>query len=415
MSQQAKKEQVRVCVLSAGAWGTALALLLARNGHQVMLWSHEPADIAAIESSGFNTRYLPSIDLREYLNKNLFVTSDIALALDGARFVFQATPVQFLRPVLEQVRLSFSSPAVICDPFSHKISSNCVMTQSQRESSSPPLVLSASQSPKQPQAKTGDASVSKDAGTQIWVAVNKGIEQNTLLLPTQIIQDVLGSHVQVAALAGPSFAQELATQTPTAVTIAAPTCELGRELQHLLANNNFRPYISTDLIGVQVGAALKNVIALGMGMLEGAGYGANARAYLFTRGLAEIAQLSRAMGGKPDTVYGLSGVGDLLLTCSSSMSKNLTVGRKLGAGQPLDTIIRETGFIPEGVNTVRSAHQLATQFAVKLPICSGIHEILFGSASRSGSQPSSSQSIGQLLTTLMTQPLGFECEYPESF
>jgi glycerol-3-phosphate dehydrogenase (NAD(P)+) len=332
-------QEKKVCVLAEGAWGTAIAQLLADNGCSVTLWGHDKQVVDAIRKTGYNERYLPGVQL----HKSITVTADIGEALQDARFVFQATPVQFLREVLVRAR-----------PYLEK--------------------------------------------DQIWVALNKGIERESLLLPTDIIKDVLGHDTHVAVLAGPSFAAELATRSITAVTIAAPSCELGYELQLLLANDYFRPYVSTDMIGVQLGAALKNVIALGMGMLEGAGHANNARAFLFTRSLAEMAQLVVAMGGNRDTVYGLSGVGDLMLTAMSPLSKNMAVGKRLGAGQELAAIIRDTGYIPEGINTVQSAQLLIERYGVALPICSGIHDVIFGSLT-----------LDAFLASLMRHPLSLEC------
>ncbi|MDP3889188.1 MAG: NAD(P)H-dependent glycerol-3-phosphate dehydrogenase, partial [bacterium] len=225
-----------------------------------------------------------------------------------------------------------------------------------------------------------------------------GIEKDTLLLPTQIINDVLGSHIKTAVLAGPSYAQKVVAQEITAVTLAAPDCTPGYELQKVLANNYFRPYVSTDMIGVQVGAALKNVITLGIGMLNGAGYSDNTKAFLFSRGLQEMVQLCVAMGGRQETMYGLSGVGDLVLTSMGTLSKNLQIGKLLGAGGSLETILEKTGYIPEGINTVQSVHQLMRAYNVQLPISHGIYEVIF-----------KHKTIKSMLQELMAHPLDWEC------
>jgi len=289
----------RVTVIGEGAWGTAVATLLATNGYQVILWCHDKEVAEIIKNKKYNERYLPDIKLSD----NIQSTTDLSEALIDVDWVFEAIPVVFLRSLLLQ-----ALPWISTD--------------------------------------------------QRWVVLSKGIEQKTLLLPTQIIDDVFNKKVKKAVFAGPSFAYEVATKQITAVTVAAPDCSIGQELQQLLANDFFRPYISLDLIGVQAGAALKNVITLGIGLLDGAGYNDNTKAFFMTRGFHEIVQLACAMGGKAETVYGLSGFGDLVLTSMGKRSRNLEVGQRLGRGEQLATILDQTGYTPEGVNSVASMCQL---------------------------------------------------------
>lgn len=329
----------KVCVLGGGAWGTAIAHLLAGNGHKVHLWCREPEVVASILQYRENKHYLSDVILHE----NIMPTHDLADAVRDAQYIFEAVPVKFFRAILEQVK-----------PF---------VTQS-----------------------------------QVWIMLSKGIEQDTLFFPTQMVEDVLGFKPDSLVLAGPSFARDLAEQQITAVTLAAPHCEIGERVQKLLANHYFRPYVSLDVMSVQVGAALKNVVTLGIGMLDGAGYKDNVKAFVLTRGLHEITELAVILGGKQETVFGLSGVGDLVLTAMGSLSKNLAVGRRLGKGETLSDIQKNIGTLPEGINTVQAMHQLSLKSGLDLPICSGIYAVLF-----------EGQSIDQFLAQLMRRPLEQEC------
>ena len=329
----------KVSILGAGAWGTAVACLLADNGYQVIVWCHEPAVADAINSTRINERYLPGVKLLPLIQ----ATADLQEAIAHAQWIFEAVPVKFLRSVLEQAKPFYTS-------------------------------------------------------SQKWVIMSKGIEQNTLMLPTQILDDVFKADVHKAIFSGPSFAADLAQKQITGVTIAAQSCDIGLELQSMLANSYFRPYISLDIIGVQAGGALKNIIAIGMGILKGAGYTDNAQAYLFTRGLHEIVQLTTMLGGKRETVYGLSGAGDLVLTAMGNLSRNMLLGQQLGAGKSLSAITAEWGTLPEGINTVQSIHQLAAKHSLDLPICNGLYELIFNN------KPTES-----FLRELMARPLELEC------
>ncbi len=330
----------QIAILGEGAWGMAVATLLAQNGHSVKIWCYHAEVVEQINTQHRNEKFLPGIAL----DPSIKATSDMKEALCDAHWVFEAIPVKFLRSVLQEAKPCFDSD-------------------------------------------------------QVWVVLSKGIEQDTLLFPTQMIDSVLGASVKKAIFAGPSFAQDVAKKQITAVTVAAPDCDQAKELQQLLANDYFRPYITTDMIGVQVGAALKNVITLGVGMLDGAGYTDNAQAFLLTRGLHEMVQLATHLGGKQETVYGLSGLGDLVLTAKGSLSRNLDVGKRLGSGQPLEEILKETGYIPEGINTVQSVYQLMEKEKIDLPICWGIYEVIF-----------TDTTVEQMLKSLMHEPLSWECE-----
>lgn len=330
---------MKVAVLGEGAWGTAVSTLLAENGFTVTLWCHDPAVKDTILAKRRNERYLPAVELSDLIKP----TIDLQETVNDADWIFEAIPVKYLRPILTQLKSSVSS-------------------------------------------------------TQRWVLLSKGIEQETLLLPSQIVDDVFERVVDKAVAVGPSFAYELARKRITAITLAATDCDLGLALQKILANNYFRPYLSLDVIGAQVGAALKNVVTLAVGMLDGAGYTDNAKAFILTRGLAEIVTIAHALGGEAKTLYGLSGVGDLVLTAMGAHSKNREVGRRLGAGQSLDQILSETGFIAEGINTVRSVYQLAEKKQLDLPVCAGIYHVVNGT-----------QTIQDFLQDLMSRPLEQEC------
>lgn len=329
-----------VSVIGEGAWGTAVATLLAHNGYTVKLWCQDPKVADQIVRTRVNEKYLSGITLDEKIKP----TTDLRMAMCDTELIFEAIPVKYLRSVISQAR--------VC--------------------------------------------VSPD---QTWVVLSKGIEQNTLLLPTQIIDDVLGHSPNKIVMVGPSFALDLAQKQITAVVIAAQDCERGAELQRMLANNYFRPYISTDLMGAQAGAALKNVITLAIGMLDGAGYRDNAKAFLLTRGLHEMTELVVALGGKIETIYGLAGAGDLVLTATGTLSRNLNVGRILGQGKKLADIERAMGGTPEGINTVQAVHQMQRQKKLNLPICREIYEVIF-----------SGKSVQAMLSDLMSQPLTQECE-----
>jgi len=233
---------------------------------------------------------------------------------------------------------------------------------------------------------------------QVWVILSKGIEQQTLMLPSQIIDDVFGYTVQKAVFSGPSFAYDLSRRQPTAVTLAATDCAVAIELQIVLANSYFRPYISRDFLGVQVGGALKNILALGVGILDGAGFGDNAKAFILTRGLREMEAITVAMGGTKETVYGLSGVGDLVMSAMGGQGRNFLVGCRLGKGYLLADILQTAGYIPEGVNTLQSVYHLIQNKNLQVPICAGIYHVIF-----------ENKPVAQFLQELMVQPLEQEC------
>lgn len=330
---------MKITVLGEGAWGSAIALLLARNGHDVTLWCHHDLVAQDITKTRENKRFFPGFTFDRSIN----ATADITEALLSAQMIFEALPVKYLRATLSSLdKKHFNTP---------------------------------------------------------WVILSKGIEQKTLLFPTQILDDVAGHSVQAAVLSGPSFARDVALCQPTAVTIATKDCLLGAKIYGIVKNDYFSPYISRDVIGVQLGGALKNVLALGVGILEGAGYQDNARALFLTRGLQELALLAEKLGGSRHTLYGLSGMGDLILTAMGEQSRNTSLGRTLGSGVPLAQAIQEREVAPEGINTAYVVHELLQREQLEAPLLDGIYRII-----------NEEMTIQELFTQLMQQPFANECD-----
>ncbi|MGX8011267.1 NAD(P)H-dependent glycerol-3-phosphate dehydrogenase [Mesorhizobium sp. ORM8.1] len=333
MSSKRTEKGWRVGVLGGGAWGTALALAMLRAGHSVRLYARDEETIAAIRR-GENPRYLPGVRIEA----GIVATSDIGAALDGVDCVLAVTPAQSLRAVLAQA--AGHVPGGV------------------------PLVLCA-----------------------------KGIERDTGALLSSIVEESLPRN-PVAALSGPSFASDVARGLPTAVVVAAREAELATDLAARFSAKNLRCYSSDDLIGVEIGGALKNVFAIAAGAVTGAGLGASAQAAMVTRGFVELRRIGAAFGAKPETLMGLSGLGDLLLTCSSSQSRNFAYGLALGQGKGL------TGLpLAEGVPTAGIAARIAVERGVEAPIIAAVAAILDGKVT-----------IGQAVTALMTRPLKTETD-----
>jgi glycerol-3-phosphate dehydrogenase (NAD(P)+) len=309
-----------VAVIGAGSWGTALALQLSRNGHQVRLWDHDAPRALQMQQERQNRRYLPDIEFPD----SLVVTSDLAAALNGAALVVSAVPSQAVRAVVEQVGARMHPGQVIC-------------------------------------------------------GASKGIEVDTLLTMDEVMREVLPAQIRpnVVALGGPSFAKEVAMGLPTAVVVAGESeraCHLVADAFH---GGFFRVYHTDDVVGVEIGAALKNVLAIACGVSDGAGLGTNARAALITRGLAEMTRLAVARGAQPLTMMGLAGLGDLVLTCTGDLSRNRRVGLGLGQGKALKQILVDLGQVAEGVITARSAWQLAQRTGVDVPIMEQVYRMLY--------------------------------------
>ncbi|HET8934561.1 MAG TPA: NAD(P)H-dependent glycerol-3-phosphate dehydrogenase [Polyangiales bacterium] len=309
-----------VTVLGAGSWGTAIAKTLAERAHDVRLWARSAELVRSIRSDGENAAYLAGVSLPA----NVRATHDLAEALDGAVSVYVVVPSHGLRDVLMQA-LPYLPPRA--------------------------ALISAS----------------------------KGIENESLLLMTQVIEQIVppGMRGQVCALGGPSFAKEAGLGMPTAVCIASKDAALAGRVQLELMNDRFRVYTTDDLIGVELGGALKNVIAIAVGAADGLGCGHNARAALITRALAEMARLAIHMGAHPMTLAGLSGLGDLVLTCTGDLSRNRRVGMELARGRTLAEVLGEMRMVAEGVKTAKSAHALAKREGVDMPITAEVHAALY--------------------------------------
>ena len=307
-------------VIGSGSWGTALANLLAGKGVPTTLWAREPEVVAAIATTRENDLFLPGIRLAERLQ----ATGDLPGALADAEVLVNAVPTQFIRETYE--------PLV-------------------------PLV----------------------DGRHLLVTVSKGIEVDTLATPSGIFADVLGATVAsgITALSGPSFAREVAADYPTAVVAASGVAAHAHRVRDLFATEAFRVYSSDDVVSVELGGALKNVIAISAGIVEGLRYGHNTIAALITRGLAEITRLGVARGGKPRTFAGLSGMGDLVLTCTGPLSRNRAVGEALGRGKSLDQILNDMNMVAEGVKTTLAARTLANRLGVEMPITEQVYQVLY--------------------------------------
>lgn len=307
----------RCAVVGAGAWGTALADILAQNGHEVALWAFEPDVVEAINSRHENTRFLPGAPLAASLR----ATSDFADALDGSTLVCVATPSQHLRAILRRGAAALLPDAIVC-------------------------------------------------------VASKGIERDTLALMSDVVAEEAPGR-PVVALSGPSFAAEVVARQPTAIVAASDDAVAAERVQEAFSNRAFRIYTHDDIIGVELGGALKNVMAVATGICEGAGFGFNARAALITRGLAEMTRLGTSIGARPATFAGLAGIGDLVLTCTGSLSRNRAVGIAVGKGATLDEALAGKETVAEGVETTRSALALAEREGVEMPIVSMVHRVLF--------------------------------------
>jgi len=309
-----------VAVLGSGSWGTALADLLARNGNDVRLWAWSSDMVDELRATGCNERFLPGVSL----SSNLVVTDHMQSALDGADFVLSVSPSHRVRSVMEE-----AAPFV---PFD-----------------------------------------------TIMISASKGFELDSGLRMTQVLGEVLGPDISQnsVVLSGPSFAAELARHLPTAVTLASTNSANAESVQQLCQNPHFRLYTQSDVIGTEVGGSLKNVMAIAAGISDGLGLGANARAALLTRGLAEMSRLAEQMGGQAVTLAGLAGMGDLVLTCTGDLSRNRRVGLALGAGGQLESVLAEMTAVAEGVRTTKAAHDLAAAHGVEMPIVDAVYSVLY--------------------------------------
>ncbi|WP_129728126.1 MULTISPECIES: NAD(P)H-dependent glycerol-3-phosphate dehydrogenase [Bacillaceae] len=313
-----------VAVAGAGSWGTALAMVLADNGHEVRLWGHREELMQEINETRMNNRYLPGVELPDGIRAYASLES----ALQDAEHILLVVPTKAYRDVLRQIRPMLSSPVT-------------------------------------------------------FIHASKGIEPDSSKRISEVIEEEIPAHLiaSVVVLSGPSHAEEVGLRHPTTVTSASKHLEAAEMVQDLFMNSYFRVYTNPDIIGVELGGALKNIIALAAGITDGLGLGDNAKAALMTRGLAEIARLGRMMGANPLTFAGLTGMGDLIVTCTSVHSRNWRTGHMLGKGQSLEDVLANMGMVVEGVRTTKAAYQLAGKMNVEMPITIALHEVLFNGKS----------------------------------
>jgi len=315
--------EMNIGVVGAGSWGTALANLLAQKGYRIDLWVYEPEIRDSIEKERENPVFLPGIRLSE----NLVPSCDLKRVLEGKDLVLVVVPSHVMRAAAMRM-------------------AGCI------------------------------------APNTIVVSASKGIENDTLMTMTQVLSETLGlSGDRLAVLSGPSFAKEVANHVPTLVTVASESMHTATIAQHVFATPSFRVYTHTDVIGVELGGSVKNVIAIAAGIIDGMALGLDTRAALITRGLAEIRRLGLKMGANPHTFAGLAGVGDLILTCTGDLSRNHTVGKKLGQGMKLAEILSEMKMVAEGIKTSRSVVALARKMDVEMPISTEVYNILYENVS----------------------------------
>lgn len=308
----------QVSVIGAGSWGTALAIVLADNGHQVTMWAHRQAHIEELALTRENRSKLPGVILPE----NIQFTTSLEEAVKGKEMIVLAVPSTATRKTSRDMA---------------------------------PWVTEG----------------------QLIVTVSKGIEEETLMIQTQIIEDELPK-ARVAVLSGPSHAEEVGRHLPTTVVSGAADRKTAEQVQSLFMNEVFRVYTSSDLLGIELGGSLKNVIALSAGMADGLGFGDNTKAALITRGIAEIGRLAIAMGANPKTISGLSGIGDLIVTCASQHSRNRKAGYLMGQGYTMQEAMDEVQMVVEGVYSAKAAIALGHKYGVEMPITEQVNEVLFG-------------------------------------
>ena len=305
-------------IIGAGGWGTALAVLLCRKHDDVSLWCHSSETFARIRETGENAAYLPSVKLHDHLH----VTRSLETAASGRELLLCVTPSHVLREVMTTAAPFVTSETIVC-------------------------------------------------------CGSKGIEEATLMTMGDVLADILGKPDRHAFLSGPTFALEVAKGLPAAVTAASAAPTVARKVQQSLGSPEFRVYTSTDVVGVQLGGVIKNVIAIAAGVSDGLDLGHNARAALITRGLAEMTRLAVKMGADPMTLSGLPGLGDLVLTCTGHLSRNRNLGFQLGQGRRLTDVVAETRMVAEGVRNTRTVHFLAQRHGVEMPIVAQMYRVLY--------------------------------------
>ncbi|WP_130832677.1 NAD(P)H-dependent glycerol-3-phosphate dehydrogenase [[Erwinia] mediterraneensis] len=308
-----------ISVIGAGSYGTALAITLARNGHPVLLWGHNPQHLAQLQADRCNRAFLPDVAFPD----NLILEPDLARAITASRDVLIVVPSHVFGDVLQQIQPHLRADSRI-----------------------------------------------------VWAT--KGLERETGRLLQDVAREILGESIPLAVISGPTFAKELAAGLPTAISLASTDAQFADDFQQRLhCDKSFRVYSNPDFIGVQLGGAVKNVIAIGAGMSDGIGFGANARTALITRGLAEMSRLGAALGADPTTFMGMAGLGDLVLTCTDNQSRNRRFGIMLGQGADVETAQRNIGQVVEGYKNTKEVRALAERFGVEMPITEQIYQVLY--------------------------------------
>ncbi len=310
--------QYKITVLGAGSWGTALAILLAKNGHDVLLWGRSETKIKTMQDKGENSFFLPDIPLP----KNLKLSANLETSLQHGDELLVVVPSHAFRDTLINIKSYLPQLKNLC-----------------------------------------------------WAT--KGLEPESHHFLHQLVAEIFPDLANQAVISGPTFAREVAIGLPTAVTIASNDLDYARHLSQLLCNNTFRPYVCQDMIGLEVGGAAKNVMAIAAGIADGLGYGANTRSALITRALHEISRLSEKMGGKNTTMMGLSGLGDLLLTCTDDQSRNRRMGLAIGKGISMDAAQAEIGQVVEGVQAAKLIYSLAQEQDIEMPIIEQVYKVLY--------------------------------------
>ncbi|MGY3685319.1 NAD(P)H-dependent glycerol-3-phosphate dehydrogenase [Vibrio coralliilyticus] len=312
-------KEIAMTVLGAGSYGTSLAISLARNGANVVIWGHDPEHMARLQSDRANHEFLPGIDFPQ----SLIVESDLEKAVQASRDLLVVVPSHVFSIVLNNIKPHLRADSRIC-----------------------------------------------------WAT--KGLEPETGRLLKDVAVEALGEGYSLAVLSGPTFAKELAMGMPTAISVASPDESFVSELQEKIhCSKTFRVYANSDFTGMQLGGAVKNVIAIGAGMSDGIGFGANARTALITRGLAEMTRLGAALGAQPETFMGMAGLGDLVLTCTDNQSRNRRFGLALGKGKDVDTAQEEIGQVVEGYRNTKEVWLLSQRMGVEMPIVDQIYQVLY--------------------------------------
>jgi glycerol-3-phosphate dehydrogenase (NAD(P)+) len=306
-----------IVVLGAGSWGTALAIQFARGGGPTVLWGRAEDEPELLARTRRNERYLPGAEFPAALA----IEPDLKKAVASGEDIVLAVPSGVLRAMLQEIRPMLGPRARIA-----------------------------------------------------WAS--KGFELSTGKLPHQVAQEVLGASVPVAVLSGPTFAREVGQGMPTAIAVASPDRDFAQDLAERISSGGFRAYTQSDIVGVEIGGAVKNVIAIAAGVSDGLGFGSNSRVFLITRGLAELMRLGVALGAKRETFMGLAGLGDLVLTCTDDQSRNRRFGRALASGKPVEQAIAEIGQVVEGYHAAKAVHAVATKHGVDMPICRHVYEVL---------------------------------------